>query len=158
MTSIESIKKLKLIHLALALFMSALAVAAYFIVDKEGGLAASPEGILNYEVMAILIVFLLLVTSMLVNRAKLRSIVGQGSLEERMEAYLKASILHFALLEGMTLLLTVVFLLSGINNIFLYALLSIAYFLYHRPHPMKLVTDLKLEGDEEDEIREAFKA
>lgn len=158
MTSVkEHIRRLRIIHVATAIVLSFITLGIYLKVDKTGSLLEVKPNDLNFELMAIVAVFAITALGLVINKMQLNKTLDISPLEAKLDRYKIATIVLYATIEVMIFIMLILFLLSGLSNILLYSLLSLVYFIYHRPHPLKLIKDMKLNDEDADTIRESFK-
>ena len=154
------LRKLRFIHMAIALGASLFAGISYYIQSYRGPFlsqSALDEHGLTLEYSIIIWLFLLILTAMLVNRKLLSKARVKETLDAKLLSYRQVLIIQWAIIEFMGISTLIVYIISGINNIFLYGLMTIAYQLYERPHALKTIKDLKLNEEEARETRERFK-
>ena len=82
----------------------------------------------------------------------LQRIPDKATIKEKLTSYQTALIVRYAILEGPTLMLLVLYLLSGNKYLILAALLASAYFFMMRPTEIGLIDDLELNQEEKNFI------
>jgi len=84
-----------------------------------------------------------------ISKLKLRSIVAESSIEEKLSAYRAALILRWAMIEGPCLFGLVIFVLSGANMAMAISLVLMCLLALNRPTKWRLIGDLQLSPEEQ---------
>lgn len=145
-----SLKILKIIHIALVLGLVIFGIVAYF--SGEGSVTQfTMEGDF-YIYLVPSIAILAYFGSKLVFKQELSKIDKSATLAQKFAKYQAASILKFALIEGAALLALVAFMSTRYSLYFTIALCLVAYLAFQNPTKNKLITDLQLKPDEQNQI------
>ena len=145
-----SLKILKIIHIALVLGLVIFGIVAYF--SGEGFVTQfTMEGDF-YIYLVPSIAILAYFGSKLLFKQELSKIDKSAILAQKFAKYQAASILKFALIEGAALLALVAFMSTRYSLYFTIALCLVAYLAFQNPTKNKLITDLQLKPDEQNQI------
>ena len=150
------IKKLRIIHVVIAVGIAILSTIAHFVFQDTGPLLQEGFNDLNWEYGVMLALALILLLGQWYYRKSLKGIDPSLSLGEKLQAYTKVQIILFASIELGSIIALVGFVLTGLNNLFLYNMIFILYLLYNRPHLIKIKRDLKLNDSEHEELKQVF--
>lgn len=152
----ENIKKWRMIHLVISLAIVALTTIAYFYHEQNGALLDVGHASIGWEYAILLLLILSILIGQWVYRKQLKDIRLESDLQVKLNRYHKSLVILYAGIETGSMISLFAFVLSGLNNIFLYNMIFIVYLIYNRPNPMKFISDLKLNPTESEEVRSAF--
>ncbi|MFY0643115.1 MAG: hypothetical protein JXR19_01460 [Bacteroidia bacterium] len=151
----QVIRKLRVIHVAIALGIAILSAIAHFFYKKNGVLLQEGFNEINWEYGIMVSLAVLLLAGQWYYRKSLKGIQSE-TLLEKLQAYTKVQIILYASIELGSIIALVGFVMTGLNNLFLYNMIFILYLLYNRPHIIKIKRDLKLSDDEVAELKQVF--
>lgn len=140
----QYIRSVQLVHLALLLGLVGFAVAIY-IINPSNKIDFSESGLFLYIVPLIMILGIVLgnfIFKKLITRT-----FKQNSLKTKLDNFLSAAIIKFALIEGPSLLALVAYLLSGNLLYIILASVLMVYLYMQRPTKTSVSETLKLSGE-----------
>ena len=146
----NTLKDLKVLHLALVLGLLIVASLIYYMSERElNSISLSFE---VDELLALLLAVANLFAVSYFHNKRLPLIRAMSSLEEKWIAYRALQIMKYALIEGAGLIAVVIFFTNG-NILLLIIALILALTLYvKKPTIEKVVHDLKLTADEAEKL------
>ena len=151
MTSQIYFKTIKIVHLALvAGIIFFMLIALFLQFNGFGKMGKEFNTIFIY--VASLFVLVGISASYLISKRKLKACLSKPTLLEKLNSYREVLVLKFALLEAPAFFVIVVYLLTG--NLFYIglAILTLIFFVIHRPTVTSTITDLALNSKEQQII------
>jgi len=145
-----SLKTLSIIHLALC---SGVFIFGFIMFSKTNSteiILDDSNDIFKYIIPSAAIIAIFL--SNFLFKSQLNSISENAELKEKLVKYQSASIIKYAVLEGVALFSIVTY--TSTNN-FLYLLIAaclLLYLIFQRPTSSKIISDLDLKGNEKQEF------
>ena len=138
----EQLRRMNIIHLALVAGAVLFAVVVYVLSSQIE--APQPElgGIM--ELVVPLLAIFIISFGHLTFKKRLKYIKENGTVEEKLEAYVRINITRWASLEAAAFLGVIGYMLTQHNNLILYASMIIVLLLYTRPLRSRVVEDLGL--------------
>jgi len=140
----KSVKRLRLICLAIIFFMLVFGAIAYglIITDSVSFDEAGMGKIFTFLVPGFLVLMLLF--SSYYFRFNLTVVRKNPSFESKLKLYQSATIVRFALLEGPGLLAIVAYLFTGSLTFLLLAIVTVGYLYFMLPSRSRILTDLTI--------------
>jgi len=149
-TSGEDFKSLKILHLALIMGASLIAVVIYYLADREKAVFSYDFQML--ELAAISLAFISPVMAYVINNTRLQKIDASSSLPEKWSNYRAIQISKYALIEGSILINIIVFFLNNNLLLFLIALILMPILYFMKPTKEKIVEDLNISHAEVENL------
>lgn len=127
-----------------------------FVVKQYGPLMDLTESsidILRYVAIFSLVIHLPL--AFYLPQKAIRKIDNNIPLKNKMYFYYKALFLRFAIITSALIIICLFFVFTADTNIIYIAAMGLIFFLISKPNPFKTATDLKLKGEEKNQLFES---
>ena len=148
----KEVKRIRILHFALVLSLSAFIAVSYLFASKKGH---NVEAHLNIEIeiaLTFLIVAICLIGYLIFNK-KHKNSLDEDDLTMRVKELRTALIIYYACIEASILICLIIYLVFGILNFILFAMLLVVFMIYLRPHDQKLIELLDLDEDQTNLLR-----
>ncbi len=144
----SEIKKLRFLHISVVASLAAFTAIAYLFVSRQVKVSEASLSV-ELELVFMLIIATLSIIGYLLFKRKFQISEEQNTLIDQFKHIRVGMIIQYAFVEGATILSLIVYLIFGVQNFFLFALLLLVYLIYLRPNDIKLQRFLHLEAEDE---------
>jgi len=151
-TSKEYFTSLTIVHGAMLIGQVLFAAVAWFL--NQDGPIGDPESLSVLRIIVPVVLIGGLVGNQVFTRMRLPQLQAKEALGDKLTGYRSLLIIRYALLEGPILLAVVTYLLGGDMTVLLVLVAIMAYFAIQRPTREGAIQALKLNGDEERQVRD----
>lgn len=146
----SAFKSIVSIHLIISV-LATLIVGISYTIRKNGELSSDKDFMLLELLVPIIAIGSFLV-SHYVSKNKLKSIDKHTKLVDKLAVFKQIKVIQWVSLLGSVMLASVGFLISGQQNLLLYAMMIGVMILYFRPIKSRVVEDLNLSPEESDDL------
>ena len=131
------------------LILTTLIIGIVYTIRKNGELT-SDEDFMLLELLVPLIAVSSFIVSHFIGKNKLNTLDKQAKLQEKLSMFKQIKVIQWVSLFGSVILASVGFLISGQQNLLLYAMMIGVMILYFRPIKARVIEDLNLSPEESD--------
>lgn len=131
------------------LILTTLIIGIVYTIRKNGELKPDKDFML-LELLVPLIAVSSFIVSHFISKNKLNTLDKQDKLQEKLSMFKQIKVIQWVSLFGSVILASVGFLISGQQNLLLYAMMIGVMILYFRPIKARVIEDLNLSTEESD--------
>ena len=131
------------------LILTTLIIGIVYTIRKNGELEPDKDFML-LELLVPLIAVSSFIVSHFIGKNKLNTLDKQAILQEKLSMFKQIKVIQWVSLFGSVILASVGFLISGQQNLLLYAMMIGVMILYFRPIKARVIEDLNLSPEESD--------
>ena len=131
------------------LILTTLIIGIVYTIRKNGELKPDKDFML-LELLVPLIAVSSFIVSHFIGKNKLNTLDKQDKLQEKLSMFKQIKVIQWVSLFGSVILASVGFLISGQQNLLLYAMMIGVMILYFRPIKARVIEDLNLSPEESD--------